>query len=78
MPDLTAIRRRVEQATSGPWQRHGADVHAGGQPLLRGRDGTGEARAQADRDAEFVAHARQDVLDLLELIDGADEMRAAE
>jgi hypothetical protein len=67
-PDLDAIRRRVAAATPGPWSRHGADIRAGddGAVLFTGRDGSAEVRQQADRDAEFVAHARADVLALLD------------
>lgn len=64
-----AIRRRMDEATPGPWARHGADVHAGDQPLFRGRDGSSEVRRQADRDAEFVAHAREDIAALLDAMD---------
>ena len=64
-----AIRRRLNEATPGPWLRHGSDVYAADQPLLRGRDGSSEIRQQADRDAEFVAHAREDIAALLDAID---------
>ena len=69
-PDLEAIRRRVDAATPGPWARHGADVHAdAGGVLFTGRDGSSEVRRQADLDAEFVAHARADILALLARVD---------
>lgn len=64
-----AIRRRMDEATPGPWVRHGSDVHAMDQPLFRGRDGSAQVREQADRDAEFVAHAREDMAALLEALD---------
>jgi hypothetical protein len=64
----------VTAASEGPWQRHGSDVWAADSstPLFVGRDGSAEARQQADADAEFVAHARQDVVDLLALLDQKD------
>ncbi len=69
--DVTAIRARAQAATAGPWRRHGADVWADndGGALFSGRDGSAEVRRQADRDAEFVAHAREDVLMLLEALE---------
>jgi len=67
MLDVESIARRLAQATAGPWQRHGADVHsADGLRLFVGRDGSAELRAQADRDAEFVAHAATDIATLLD------------
>lgn len=63
---LEAIRERLDAASTGPWQRHGADVHAIGGRLFTGRDGASAVRAQADRDAEFVAHAREDIATLLD------------
>jgi hypothetical protein len=38
-------------------------------PLFTGRDGSPEVRRQADADADFVAHARQDIINLLALLD---------
>lgn len=70
--DLDAIRRRAAAATPGPWTRHGADVHSSdgaSGPLFVGRDGTSAVREQADRDAEFVAAARADVVALLGALD---------
>ncbi len=71
MTDLEQVRARALAATEGPWQRHGSDVWTEGatDPLFRGRDGSAEVRRQADSDAEFVAHAREDVLHLLALLD---------
>jgi hypothetical protein len=65
--DLEQVRARAVAASDGPWQRHGSDVWTAGSStsLFTGRDGSAEARQQADTDAEFVAHARQDVVDLL-------------
>jgi hypothetical protein len=40
-------------------------------PLLTGRDESSAVRKQADADAEFVAHAREDVLTLLALLEPA-------
>lgn len=63
--DLTAIEQRANAATPGPWVNDGAEIYAdiiGGQWIgetLRLDDPTSES------DAEFIAHARQDVDDLL-------------
>lgn len=67
-----AIEERLRQVTPGPWRRHGCDVWAddgSSLPLFitpRERDSSSERRAQADRDAEFVAHAVDDLRALLE------------
>jgi hypothetical protein len=67
MVDLDGIGRRLALATPGPWQRHGADVYgADGSRLFVGRDGSAQVRAQADHDAELVAHAAQDLGALLD------------
>ncbi|MDB5066492.1 MAG: hypothetical protein JWM18_2926, partial [Chloroflexi bacterium] len=69
--DTAAIEERLRQVTPGRWARHGCDVWAedGGGPALfvtpRERDSSSQRREQADRDAEFVAHAPDDVRALL-------------
>ena len=75
--DVTQIRRRLADASAGPWQRHGADVHGPDGLLFTGRDGSAEVRGQADRDAEFVAHARADVAALLEELSRLHEDRSS-
>ena len=67
MTEVEQIRARAMAASPGPWRRHGADVWAEGSstPLFTGRDESSAVREQADADAEFVAHAREDVLSLL-------------
>lgn len=79
MDELEAVRARVAAATPGPWQRHGSDVRAEGvgDLLFRGRDGSAEVRRQADADAEFVAHAREDVLRLLSLLERGSDQAAS-
>jgi hypothetical protein len=71
MNDVDMIRRRALAASAGSWQRHGSDIRINGEDavLFTGRDGTSELRRQADLDAEFVAHARDDVLTLLAILD---------
>jgi hypothetical protein len=70
-PDIAAIEARLGQVTPGPWRRHGCDVWSDAdpdQPLMvtpRSRDSSSAAREQADRDAEFIAHAVEDVKALL-------------
>jgi hypothetical protein len=66
--DYEAIAARLAKASPAPWHRHGADVHATDDldtPILVGRDGSSEIRRQSDADAEFVAHARTDLEELL-------------
>lgn len=72
--DLESIAARLAEATTGPWQRHGADVHAQAGLLFTGNDGSSEVRQQADADAEFVAHAPTDIAALL---DEVNRLRAA-
>jgi hypothetical protein len=70
--DTAAIEERLRHVSPGPWRRHGCDVWADADPTLplfvtpRERDSSAEGRAQADRDADFVAHAREDIRALLE------------
>lgn len=65
--DREAMATRLAKASPGPWYRHGPDVYAAGfdAPILVGRDGSSETRSQSDADAEFVAHARADLDELL-------------
>ncbi len=72
--DYEAISARLAKASLAPWHRHGADVYATddlGTPILVGRDGSSEIRRQSDADAEFVAHARTDLEELLRADDHA-------
>lgn len=68
--DIAAIRARLSAITEGPWSRHGSDVYAPGDqmPLVRGRDGSAVVRAQADADAEFIAHAPSDIATLIDFV----------
>ncbi len=58
LADLEAIKRRCEAATPGPWTTLGAVVADGSSCL--------DDRA---RNAEFIAHAREDVPALLEAVE---------
>ena len=72
--DYEAIAARLAKASPGPWHRHGADVYATDgleTPILVGRDGSPEIRRQSDDDADFVAHARTDLSELLGALDQA-------
>jgi hypothetical protein len=68
--DVAAIRARLSAVTEGPWLRHGSDVYAPGDQMLlvRGRDGSAVVRAQADADAEFIAHAPSDIAALIDFM----------
>ncbi len=68
--DVAAIRARLSAITKAPWSRHGSDVYAPGDqvPLVRGRDGSAVVRAQADADAEFIAHAPSDIAALIDFV----------
>jgi hypothetical protein len=75
MIDVVPIQARLTALTPGTWRRHGGDIFASDQttPLLRGRDGTAEVRAQSDADAEFVAHAAADIAALLDQLGHTQE-----
>ncbi len=70
--DVSAICARLSAITEGPWSRHGSDVYAPGDqvPLVRGRDGSAVVRAQADADAdaEFIAHTPSDIAALIDFV----------
>jgi hypothetical protein len=78
--DVAAIRARLSAITEGPWSRHGSDVYAPGDqvPLVRGRDGSAVVRAQADADAEFIAHAPSDIAALIDFVQQQPEGGNAE
>lgn len=95
-PDLDAIRQRAEAATPGPWGYHDFDNTGACEPtsiaVFRGQfDWTSidagewiamlDADRQPENDARFIAHARTDVDDLLDLVQRLtrerDEARAA-
>ena len=66
--DYEAITARLAKASPAPWRRHGADVYATNDldgPILVSRTGVPEIRQQSDADADFVAHARTDLGELL-------------
>lgn len=73
MSRIDEIRARVEAATKGPWflSYPGTSVRAPNGNYLAeyttGEDGGTE-------DAEFIAHAREDVPQLLSLLDRAVEL----
>ncbi len=72
--DFEALAARLAEASPGPWRRHGADVYAAdnsGTPILLGRDGSSEIRHPSDADADFVAHARTDLEELMRARDQA-------
>jgi len=80
---LAAIRAREQAATPGPWT-----ANPGGHPGILTREATGDVLAvlggcaQDEADAEFIAHSREDIGYLLDLLADRDreiaELRAAE
>lgn len=63
---LQAIRERAEKATQGPWQRgtgYQGDVYSRSGIVIVDTEDSGSPRQI--RDATFIAHARQDIPDLL-------------
>lgn len=70
----TEIRERAEAATEGPWAADGAEIYRAPNGIIRISQWVGETldiddRGRSNRDAEFVAHAREDVPALLAEID---------
>jgi len=78
---LNEIRARCEAATPGPWRNIGeplsgyprifSDAEHGGfrQPFICGIRAADE---QANNDAEFMAHAREDIPALLDALEAAE------
>lgn len=67
--ELQAIRERAERATAGPWFAQYQDVKT--ESIRDKKYGEPETIAEmyyADTDAEFIAHAREDVPKLLALV----------
>ncbi|SHK30500.1 hypothetical protein SAMN05421803_11761 [Nocardiopsis flavescens] len=74
MTDLHAIRARVESTARGPWKRgfeaDGTSVIHRPHPVVEGAaEVLFGAHGASEADAEFVAHARQDIPALLAEID---------
>ncbi|MFU8688418.1 hypothetical protein ACNA6I_01170 [Rossellomorea sp. FS2] len=63
--DLNAIKKRAEAATEGPWYYTEIDRYHISPDI---EDGAEIAEAYAEHNAVFIAHARQDVPALIELV----------
>lgn len=65
---LAAIKARCEAATPGPWKADGCELY-----VHHSREWVGETLRpddpRAPRDAEFIAHAREDVPALVDALD---------
>ena len=67
IPDLAAIRGRVEKATEGPWHRiESRDVFAA---IVAPSIATICMDCENASDADFIANARTDIPQLLALVD---------
>lgn len=73
---LEEVRKRVEAATPGPWNAfvEGRDHTSGDSIIRRGPDDIEEdldlyLQGATTADYDFIAHARQDIPTLLEVID---------
>lgn len=64
--DMHAIRQRCDQATPGPWKSfvEGRD-HDSGSSFIMTSGGDIELIGASVADQEFIAHARQDIPQLL-------------
>ena len=68
--ELLAIRERAEKATKGPWIAfvEGRDMECGSSFIqTQGEDI--EVIGATEADFDFIAHARQDILNLLDEIE---------
>ena len=68
--ELLAIRERAEKATKGPWNAfvEGRDMECGSSFIqTQGEDI--EVIGATEADFDFIAHARQDILNLLDEIE---------
>ena len=68
--ELLAIRKRAEKATKGPWKAfvEGRDMECGSSFIqTQGEDI--ELIGATEADFDFIAHARQDILNLLDEIE---------
>ena len=74
--ELEAIKRRCDAATAGPWRvEHGINVICADGKTATGATGT-DAEYWHNRDksnAEFIAHARTDIPNLIEEIEKLQE-----
>lgn len=67
---LKAIRDRCEAATAGPWKSYieGRD-HESGSSFIRTSGEDIELSGATDADQDFIAHARQDVPQLVDEVE---------
>ena len=69
--ELEAIRRRCDNATPGPWKSfiEGRDHTSGSSFIMTGRGNSRgndiELSGATSADQDFIAHARQDIVRLL-------------
>jgi hypothetical protein len=82
--ELAAIRERAEKATSGPWGWSDAKVRDGkyvfvpqGSYLADTLIMFGDTYENGEQDAEFIAHAREDIPRLLDEIERLQRVIAA-
>ena len=67
--DMDAIRQRCDRATPGPWKSYveGRDHDSGSSFIMTGGEDI-ELIGASVADQDFIAHARQDIPQLLEEI----------
>jgi hypothetical protein len=82
--ELAAIRERAEKATPGPWRWSNAKVLNGkydfvpqGSYLADTLIMFGDTYENGEHDAEFIAHAREDIPRLLDEIERLQRVMAA-
>lgn len=70
LPDLIAIQLREQNATPGKWTRDGATVRSSTFPLPVAHCCGGML---SEADAEFIAHAREDIPALLARVEQLED-----
>ena len=68
--DFQSIRKRASQATPGPWKSYieGRD-HLSGSDFIQTAEDDIELTGATVADQDFIAHARQDIEELLEEVE---------
>lgn len=69
--ELATIRERAERATPGPWRVVPDNI--GGFPIFDVQDRLDRSLVHTVEDAEFIAHAREDIPRLLDALEAAYE-----
>ena len=77
--DRDAIRQRCERATKGPWtvvvREISSDPNEDHERFVQFGDPEEDSSLPKEADAEFIAHAREDIPTLLDALEQAEQQR---